>query len=87
LLKVDTAIRVTRSESEIGLRVTVRDEAMTITLPGTWFAVTYRKLPDIFDLIATNVVDDTRVALRKADFLIRASRIANDKAKELGWIE
>jgi hypothetical protein len=49
--------------------------------------VTYRKLPDIFDLIATNVVDDTRVALRKADFLIRASRIANDKAKELGWIE
>ena len=72
--------------SEVGLRVTVRDEAITITLPGTWFAVTYRKLPNIPDLVAINVVDDRRVALRKADFLIRASRIANNKARELGWI-
>ena len=55
--------------SEVGLRMTVRDEAITITLPGTWFAVTYRKLPDVPDLVATNVVDDRRVALRKADFL------------------
>jgi hypothetical protein len=38
------------------------------------------------DLIATNVVDDRKVALEKADFLVRASRIANNKARELGWI-
>jgi len=69
-----------QSGSEVGLRV------ITITLPGTWFTVTYRKLPDIPDLVATNVVDDRRVALRKADFLIRASRIATNKARELGWI-
>jgi hypothetical protein len=77
---------VIKSGSEIGLHVTVRDEAITITLPGTWFTVTYRKLPDLPDLVATNVVDDRRVALRKADFLARAARIANNKARELGWI-
>jgi hypothetical protein len=77
---------VTKSESEIGLRVTVRDEAITVTQPGTWFTVTYRKLTDLPELIATNVVDDRRVALKKADFLVRASRIANNKARELGWI-
>jgi hypothetical protein len=26
----------------IGLRVTVRNDTIAITLPGTWFAVTYR---------------------------------------------
>jgi hypothetical protein len=57
-----------------------------ITPPGTWFTVTYRKLPALADLVATNVVDDRRVALKKADFLVRASRIADHKARELGWI-
>jgi hypothetical protein len=70
----------------IGLRVMVRDDTITITLPGTWFTVTYRKLTGLPDLVATNVVDDRRVAMKKADFLVRASRIANNKAKELGWI-
>jgi len=54
-----TATKVTKSKSEVGLRVTVRDDAtITITLPGTWFTVTYRQLPDHPDLVATNVVDD-----------------------------
>lgn len=76
-----------KKEGEIGLRLAVRDEAtITVTLPGTWFAVTYRKLPDLSALVATNVVDDRRVALQKADFLVRASRIADHKARELGWI-
>jgi hypothetical protein len=78
---------VIKSGSEtIGLRVMVRDDTITITLPGTWFTVTYRKLTGLPDLVATNVVDDRRVAMKKADFLVRASRIANNKAKELGWI-
>ena len=81
------AIRVIKSGNEIGLRVTVRDETITVTLPGTWFTVSYRKLPGIPDLVATSVVDDKRVAMRKADFLVRASRIANNKAKELGWFD
>ena len=48
--------------------------------------MTYRRLPGLVDLVATNVVDDRRVALRKPDFLARASRIAHNKARELGWI-
>ena len=75
-----------KSGSEIGLRVTVRDETITITLPGTWFTVTYRRWPGVPDLVATNVVDDRRVALKKSDFLVRALRVARDKARELGWI-
>jgi hypothetical protein len=85
-LSLATAIRVIKSASEIGLRLTVRDDAITVTLPGTWFTVTYRRLPGLVDLVATNVVDDRRVALRKPDFLARASRIAHHKARELGWI-
>ena len=63
--------------------MTVRDEAITVMLPGTWFTVTYRKVPDLPDLVATNVVDDRRVALKKADFLVRASRIGNNKGESL----
>ena len=63
--------------------MTVRDDAITITLPGTWFTVTYRKVPDLRDLVPTNVVDDRRVALKKADFLVRASRIGNNKGESL----
>jgi hypothetical protein len=74
------------TRSEVGLRVTVRDDRIIVALPGTWFTVVYRQLPGTFDLIATNVVDDMRFALKKADFLVRASRIANNKARELGWI-
>jgi hypothetical protein len=64
----------------------VTDDTITITLPGTWFTVTYRKLTGLPDLVATNVVDDRRVAMKKADFLVRALRVAKDKARELGWI-
>jgi hypothetical protein len=83
---LDTAIRVIKSESEIGLRVTVRDETIIVTLPGTWFTVTYCKFSGLPDLVATSVVDDKRVAMKKADFLARSLRIANNKARELGWI-
>ena len=48
--------------------------------------MTYRKLTGLPDLVATNVVDDRRVAMKKADFLVRALRVAKDKARELGWI-
>jgi hypothetical protein len=34
----------------------VRDDTITITLRGTWFTVTYRKLTGLPDLVATNVV-------------------------------
>jgi hypothetical protein len=70
----------------VGLRVTVRDDEIIVTLPGTWFTAVYRKPVDHPELGLTQVVDDRRTSLRKADFLVRASRLANGKARELGWI-
>jgi hypothetical protein len=67
-----------------GLRVTVRDEAtITASLPGTLFTV---KASRPTDLVATNIVDDRRVALTKPDLLVRALRVAENQARMLGWI-
>jgi len=56
---VNTAIRVIKSGSEVGVCVTDRDDAkITITLPGPWFTVTYRKLlghPDLDRLAAKRI--------------------------------
>jgi hypothetical protein len=46
----------------------------------------YRKSVGYQELVATQVGDDKRTALKKADFLVRASRVAKEKARELGWI-
>jgi hypothetical protein len=73
-------------DGTVGLRVTVREDEIIVTLPGTWFTVLYRKPVDYAQLVVTQVVDDRRTSLKKADFLARASRIASNKARELGWI-
>ena len=70
----------------IGLHVTVREDEIIVTLPGTWFMAVYRKSVGYQELVATQVGDDKRTALKKADFLVRASRVAKEKARELGWI-
>jgi hypothetical protein len=48
--------------------------------------VTYRKADDKPELIVTNMRRDSDPSIRQRDFLARAWRIANDKARELGWI-
>ena len=53
------------------LALEVQDGDITITLPGT-------------KRIASR--DDPRVAMRLAEFLAQAWRLANNKARELGWI-
>jgi len=70
----------------IGLHVTVREDEIIVTLPGTWFMAVYRKSVGYQELVATQGGDDKRTALKKADFLVRASRVAKEKARELGWI-
>jgi hypothetical protein len=69
-----------RSET---LRHVAVTETTTVTLPGTSFTVTYRKLTGLPDLVATNVVDDRRVAMKKADFLTGTLRIANNRRESL----
>jgi hypothetical protein len=39
-------------------------------------------------LVARNVpiADDLRITMKKSEFLVAAKKLANDKARELGWI-
>jgi hypothetical protein len=64
------------------------DDELIVTLPGSFYSVTYYKLPRSRQLLAKRfpMKDDPRVAMTVSEFLIRAWRAANDKARELGWI-
>jgi hypothetical protein len=70
------------------LRIDVVDDEIIVSLPGTSYSVTYFKRPNSHQLLARNIsqVDDFRTPLKLSDFLSRAWRVANDKARELGWI-
>jgi hypothetical protein len=71
------------------LRLDVVDDEIIITLPGTSYSVTYFKRANSPQLLARNIsqTDDLRAPTSLSDFLSRAWRVANDKARELGWIE
>jgi hypothetical protein len=70
------------------VRVQVVDDELIVTLPGSFYSVTYYKLPRSRQLLAKRfpMKDDPRVAMTVSEFLIRAWRAANDKAREIGWI-
>ncbi|MGB6196297.1 MAG: hypothetical protein WBF49_08160 [Methyloceanibacter sp.] len=70
------------------LQVEVWDDEIVITLPFTDYTVTYYKSANSPGLLAKNFPksDDGRVPLTQAEFLARAWKLANDKARELGWI-
>ena len=70
----------------IRLRVEADDDNIIVTLPGTTFRVIYRKAYEGSGLLAFGVRGDEDAGISQIDFLARASRIANDKARELGWI-
>lgn len=67
-------------------RVEVEGDSIIVSFPGTRCMVTYRKADDKPELIVTNMRRDSDPSIRQRDFLARAWRIANDKARELGWI-
>ena len=70
----------------IRLRVEVGDDGIIVTLPGTTFRVIYHKTPDAPGLVASAIQSDKSAGIAQFDFLARAWRVANDKARELGWI-
>ena len=70
----------------VRLRVEVEDDDIVVTLPGTTFRVIYRKPYEAPGLVAFGVRDDEDAGISQIDFLARAWRVANDKARELGWI-
>jgi hypothetical protein len=57
-----------------------------VTLPGTSFRVIYSKPKKSPGLVAFGVRGDKDAGMSQIDFLARAWRVANDKARELGWI-
>lgn len=66
----------------------VRGGDIIVDLPGTSYTVTYHKPAVCPQLLTANppAKDDARTGLTQAQFLARAWRLANDKARELGWI-
>jgi hypothetical protein len=64
------------------------DDDIIVTMPGTNYTVTYYKPPKSFGLLAKRIADknDPRAGLSLSDFLSAAWHLANQKARELGWI-
>ena len=65
----------------------VLNDDIIVTLPGSHHSVTYYKPARSPRLVAKFMSDrdDPRVAMRLSEFLALAWRLANDKARELGW--
>ena len=70
------------------IHLDVRGGDIVVDLPGTSYTATYHKPAVSPQLLATDLPtkDDPRAKLTLAEFLSRAWRLANDKARELGWI-
>ena len=70
------------------LRVQVIDHEIVVTVPGFRYSATYCKSYDARHLVARNIpiTDDLRITMKKSEFLVAAKKLANDKARELGWI-
>jgi hypothetical protein len=81
---LETFADMTKSE----FRVAVRGEDIVVTLPGSIYSVTYYKPEGSAHLLARDIADqdDLRFRMTVGEFLGTAWRLANDKARELGWI-
>ena len=69
------------------LRVEVVDDEIIVTLPGSHYSVTYYKPAKSPELLARFISDrdDPGAAMTLSEFIACAWRLANDKARELGW--
>ena len=71
------------SAESIRLRVEVEGDGIIVTMSGTAF---YRKQAHTTGLVAFDVRGAPGAAISQVEFLARAWKLANDKARELGWI-
>ena len=72
---------------DLDLHVEVRDDEIIVTMPGTSFRAKYRKRKDTRWLIASDYMPyDPAASSERGEFLARARKAANAKARELGWI-
>jgi len=70
------------------LHVEVDGGHIMVTLPGTKYAVTYCKPTNSRQLQGKHFPErvDQRSPISQAAFVRKAWKLANDKARELGWI-
>jgi hypothetical protein len=65
------------------------DDEIIVSLPGTSYVVAYYKPDGSPQLLARKLPpdrDDPNLSITRAEFLAQAWRLANNKARELGWI-
>jgi hypothetical protein len=69
------------------LKLEMHDGEIVISLPGTSYQVTFRRLADSLGMSALhNIMDDEDAPITPVEFLERAWGVARDKAREMGWI-
>jgi hypothetical protein len=70
------------------LKVQVRAGDIVVTMSGTSFRVVYRKPLRGPQLVARldYFQDQQKGSITRGEFLARAWKLANDEARELGWI-
>jgi hypothetical protein len=64
----------------------VEGDGIIVTLPGTALRVIYRKQAHSSGLVAIDVRGAPGAAISQVAFLTRAWKLANEKAREFGWI-
>jgi hypothetical protein len=69
-------------------RVAVQGSEIVVTASNTDYVMSYHKPANSPRLLARSFPrkEDRRVAMTLADFLTAAWKLADDKARELGWI-
>ena len=70
----------------VGLSIELEGSDLIVTMPGTIFMVAYCTRDDVPELTASFVQDDEDGPISRVEFLARSRRLANAKARELGWI-
>ena len=68
--------------------LSVNADEIVVTVPFTSYTVTYYKPDNSPQLLARKFPskDDSSVPMTQAEFLTQAWRLANAKARELGWV-
>ena len=68
--------------------LSVNADEIVVTVPFTSYTVTYYKPDNSPQLLASKFPskDDSSVPMTQAEFLAQAWRLANAKARELGWV-
>ena len=71
------------------LRIEVVDDEIVVSLPKSQLSVTYYKPDKSPRLLAKRMTEkyDPRTPMTMSEFLAKACKLANDKARELGWIK